>query len=390
MPIERFTGPNRLNLHGSCSNRLIIENLEPGVSVLLRIQSDLYQFRSRTGVNPKTNLRARPQAVRETRQLSSEGAELSDKIWIAFGCDSCFAPHVGATIASIVRRTPAQKLHFLIMHNGISETQREMTQTVAAAAEFTWIDMADFELPEYKVSNHISRATLFRLGLEKLAPEACQRLIYLDADLIVMDDLQDLWDFDLKGAAIGAVPDAYLSSGIDDVHQHWRAWISEADAQYLNAGVMLIDMEQVRQTQSFSKALEKIALHGADLPYQDQDAINWIHHNNWIQIPTEWNVQRVHLLEIFEQHFSQESMDATQRPKIVHFTGPEKPWTFEGYHPWWWAYWDALAGTPFFGIARKSLGVSRAKLLHIWLRWLRKRPLSKLGIGNLPSALWKS
>jgi len=341
-------------------------------------------------MNPRTESRAQLKATRDSRLGPKASAVSTEQIWIAFGCDNSFAPHVGAAIASIVRRTPADKLHFLMMHDGFEDAQIEKVQSIAPEAQFTWIDMADFELPDYQVSNHISYATLFRLGLETLAPEACTRLIYLDADLIVTGDLQELWDFDLNGAAIGAVPDAYLSTGIDGVDQHWRAWISDPDAQYMNAGVMLIDLDQVRRDAGFSKALEKIAQHGADLPYQDQDAINWIHQGNWTQIPSEWNVQRVQLLDIFEPHFSQESRDASRNPKIIHFTGPEKPWTFEGYHPWWWVYWDVLARTAFFSDARKSIGVPRSKLLHMWLRWLRKRPPSKLGIGNIPTALWKS
>jgi lipopolysaccharide biosynthesis glycosyltransferase len=314
---------------------------------------------------------------------------LTDRIWVAFGCDAGFAPHVAATIASIVRKTPAHKLHFLMMQDGFDEDQIETLQAVAPAAEFTWISMADFQLPEYQVSNHISSATLFRLGLEQLAPETCKRLIYLDADLIVIGNLEELWNLDLQGASIGGAPDPGLSKAIPVVDPHWERWAGDEDAPYMNAGVMLIDLEQVRRERGFSRALELIAQHGGELPYQDQDAINWIYWKKWTPLPLQWNVQRFQLLKMFQQYMPPESEAALRDPKIIHFTGPEKPWNMEGYHPWWWVYWDALSRTPYLSEVCQTNRISRSRLLHIWLRWLKRRPFKAWFKASLPGAIFK-
>lgn len=316
--------------------------------------------------------------------------DVSDRIWVAFGCDAGFAPHLAATLASIVRHMPAENLQVLMMQVGFDGAQRAAIQALAPEAEFSWIDMTDFELPEYQVSNHISHATLFRLGLEQLAPAACKRLIYLDADLIVMDDLRKLWAVDLNGAAIGGVPDPGLSKDIPAEDRHWLKWVDDENAPYMNAGVMLIDLEQVRQEAGFSRALDVIAEQGANLPYQDQDAINWVYWNKWTQLPLEWNVQRFQLIGQFRQYFSEATLAAIQTPKIVHFTGPEKPWNMQGYHPWWWVYWEALAHTPYFSEVRETHGISRRHLFRVWLRWLKRRPRSARVKGNVPSAIFKS
>lgn len=315
---------------------------------------------------------------------------MSDRIWLAFGCDVGFAPHLAATIASVVRYTPADRLHILILQEGFGSRQRDAIESIAKSAEFTWFDMADFELPDYEVSNHITYATLFRLGLERLAPDACKRLIYLDADLIVMADLEELWNLDLKGATIGGIPDAGLNKDIPSDNQHWLEWVDDADADYMNAGVMLVDVEKVRREAGFSKALDFIAERGADLPYQDQDAINRVYWNKWTRLPPEWNVQRFQFIKGFQKYFPKETLDALKNPKIVHFTGPEKPWSMEGYHAWWWVYWQALADTPYLSEVRKTNGISRLKMFRVWLRWLKRRPGSALGNGNFPLAIFKS
>lgn len=313
----------------------------------------------------------------------------SDRIWVAFGCDSGFTPHLAATIASVVRYTPANRLHFLILQEGFDPRERATIEAIAKDADFTWINMADFELPDYQVSNHITYATLFRLGLEQLAPKACKRLIYLDADLIVMADLQELWNVDLEGATIGGIPDAGLCKDIPSDHQHWLEWVDDKDAAYMNAGVMVVDLDKVRREGGFTQALDFIAARGADLPYQDQDALNHVYWNQWTCLPLEWNVQRFQFIKAFRPYFSAGSLATLKNPKIVHYTGPEKPWNMEGYHPWWWVYWQALAGTPYLSEVRKRHSISRWRLFKIWLRWLRRRPLSKFAQGNFPGAVFK-
>lgn len=338
----------------------------------------------------RRKLRAFPPVAATSVFQPHERDDSAGRIWVAFGCDAGFAPHLAATIASIVRKTPAQKLHFLMMQDGFDAAQIKTLESVAPAAKFTWISMADFELPEYQVCNHISSATLFRLGLEKLAPKACRRLIYLDADLIVIGDLEQLWKVDLAGASIGGTPDPGLSKAVPVVDHHWERWTGGVDAPYMNAGVMLIDLAQVRRERGFSRALDLIAEHGGDLPYQDQDAINWVYWNQWTPLPLEWNVQRFQLLKMFQKYMPPESLAALSDPKIIHFTGPEKPWNMQGYHPWWWVYWDALARTPYLSAVRETHAISAWRLFHIWLRWMRRRPLKTFFKANFPGAIFKS
>ena len=62
-----------------------------------------------------------------------------------------------------------------------------------------------------------------------------------------------------------------------------------------------------------------------------------------------------------------------RQPAIIHFTGPEKPWTPNTYHPWSWLYWRALARTPFFAEVSRTSGIGFQERARLLLRWLRKR-----------------
>ena len=314
---------------------------------------------------------------------------MQSDICVAFGFDRNYVPHAAAVIASIVQHSGDVGFHFLILEEGVERALQETVEALAPQARFTWIDLASFALPAYTVTNHISRATLYRLGLEQLAPADCQRLIYLDADLIVTDNLRELWDIDLQGAPIGAVADCVCTSHEPDLQRHWLEWGVDPDGRYFNAGVLLVDLAKVRAEKGFTKALDLIAERGNALPYQDQDALNMVFWQRWHALPPKWNVQALQLVASYQRHLSEDMVLAGRRPGIVHYTGPSKPWSRKGHHPWWWLYWDALARTPFLNQVGAREHATRKELMWIWLRWLARRQASAFGLANFPLPLFK-
>jgi lipopolysaccharide biosynthesis glycosyltransferase len=61
-------------------------------------------------------------------------------------------------------------------------------------------------------------------------------------------------------------------------------------------------------------------------------------------------------------------------PALVHYTGHQKPWLCDEYHPWAWLYWDNLTRTPFAVEVAKAHDIKFHHRLRLWLRWLRHHP----------------
>ena len=67
-----------------------------------------------------------------------------------------------------------------------------------------------------------------------------ERVLYLDAGVLVRKDLKDLWDTDLCGKPIAASPDVgFPMSGLDGS--------TPSPSPYSNAGIMLMDLALVRR-----------------------------------------------------------------------------------------------------------------------------------------------
>jgi lipopolysaccharide biosynthesis glycosyltransferase len=289
---------------------------------------------------------------------------MSERVDIAMGFDDRYAPHAAAVISSIVRHAPGAAFRFIILHDGVQPARQRKIETVAPGAEFLWTRVSDDDLPEWR-HGHINRATLFRFGLEKLGPADCHRVLYIDADVVVLDDVRKLAAVDLRDHIIGAVRDRY----IDAAAFAGRFSLPAEAPRYFNAGVLAIDLDGVREQGLFSQAVEFVARHDAEsLPWGDQDALNYFFWDRWCELDPIWNVQRFWTRA--------EMAVGPERPSLVHFVGYEKPWMPGAWHPWSWIYWDSIKRTPFAAEVAQTYKMNFYQLMRLRLKWWLRRPHS--------------
>ncbi|HYE60629.1 MAG TPA: glycosyltransferase family 8 protein [Phycisphaerales bacterium] len=183
---------------------------------------------------------------------------------------------------------------------------------------------------------HHSTANLFRLMLPELLADH-ERVLYLDCDLVVADDVRALWDWDLKGHAVGAVRDL------------WFPTMEEADAgvaarrelgfrgstAYFNSGVLVMDLDVWRREQVAQRTCELLWAHMDVFDMADQDALNLVLQGEFAEVEPRWNVQiaAMRALKTLKHPFHRElerMPEVRRSPGIVHFTGPHKPWNAPG------------------------------------------------------------
>ncbi|MBQ9279833.1 MAG: lipopolysaccharide biosynthesis protein [Clostridia bacterium] len=100
--------------------------------------------------------------------------------------------------------------------------------------------------------------TLLRLLADKVEgmPE---KLLYLDIDMMIGNDLSRLFHIDVENYEYAAVKEKY------------GCWLIRPD--YINAGMLLMNMKKMKETGLLEKAREKIKT--KKMLFADQDAIFW-------------------------------------------------------------------------------------------------------------------
>ncbi len=180
----------------------------------------------------------------------------------------------------------------------------------------------------YQVRN-ISAGTYLRLALPRILPEV-DKLFYMDADVLVRASLLPLWQTPSNGNVLAAVKGAVNLSEKWEWNSDRPYWhlLSEMKGGYINAGVTLLNLAEVRK-----RGLEA---HWNELTeqrfyYQDQDILNITCQGAIVYLSPKYN--RLAYLEekdygqfVTEGIYTQEECkEALQSPTILHYAG-DKPW----------------------------------------------------------------
>ena len=167
----------------------------------------------------------------------------------------------------------------------------------------------------------------YRLFLAEVIPDSVERVIFLDADILVAGDLVELWNSPFEGHVLQAVPDAY--AGLLHIPRLRRDGVPfQSGAPYFNAGVLLIDMNRWREQQVGQKASALLWKYGSRLPGRDQDALNCVLAGRWKVLPPRWNFHELpHMLFCWDVSLYSlgELRQAFENPSLIHFVGG-KPW----------------------------------------------------------------
>jgi lipopolysaccharide biosynthesis glycosyltransferase len=221
---------------------------------------------------------------------------------------------------------------------------------------------------------HLSDATYGRLlGIAQL-PDDVGRAVYLDSDLLVLDDLEPLFSMDLEGAAVGAVQSSAIPHIANPLGlNNWRALEIPPTTPYMNAGVLAIDTEEWRAHDLSDAIVDYLTAHRDVLSLADQDGFNAVLRGRFARLPLRWNVEAQlreanHLGYSF---FSEEEVDeAIANPAIVHFTGPIKPWHRSCADPRRDEWFEVLGETGFRGFRAKE-PINRLRAIYAMKKVLR-------------------
>jgi lipopolysaccharide biosynthesis glycosyltransferase len=308
-----------------------------------------------------------------------------EPIIVVFGCDLNYAPHLAATIMSILANGGEDSFVFTILQQDFDPATREKFAAMVAPyrnARLEWPDVRVANAAGYVKSGHITLAAYFRLFIPELLPRGAARAIYLDSDVIVLGSLRGLWTADLGGRPLGAVRDPVRIQ--QDLQDRYVTLGLPTHAQYFNSGVLLFDLAKWRE-QGLSQRVAQFAIdHPERLTWHDQDALNAVLYDDYMALPMTWNFQRrmCHMLPRDLGLSVADYVQLRRHPHVVHFTETTKPWGHLDGHPFAHRYFRYLRMTPFHDQVRRTWRWSFGTTLGRWLRRLKNE------VKVLRPALW--
>lgn len=227
---------------------------------------------------------------------------------IGYGIDNNYARCCATSITSFCLNNPTKNFNFHIMAKDLSTTNKKQFEQLA---QLYSINIYIYEinidtLAKLPTQTHLPIATYFRFILP-LILDNVDKLFYIDADIICLQNADDFFNINLNDNIIGAVPDLPWMNAKRNKALNLRNHI------YFNAGMLIINIAKWNNFNTFAKVLQAIQNEPQKFRYLDQDALNLILTNHIQYLDTKFNCIDI---------------NSTEQKNIIllHFAAHPKPW----------------------------------------------------------------
>ena len=290
-------------------------------------------------------------------------------VWVT---DAAYAHGTGLSILSASRQTPADAVLTVVMPpDDLARTDwSPLRAALRPNHALRTLAAADPRIERCALaSDYITRTTYLRFLLPELLPDAA-RCIYLDGDILVMDDLSLLWNEMDPVAPVSAARDLCIAA--EGTYMRSLGLTS-----YFNSGVMGLNLQAWRACGDTGACLRLAASLTRKHQYQDQDVLNLLFADRVGWLHPRWNILgTITGIYAYDAHCVSrtEWLRMRTQPGIAHYTGPRKPWHGDMSHWLAWKYWEAADQSPWRAEyaprraeARRRYLACRAKHLRRWV-----------------------
>jgi lipopolysaccharide biosynthesis glycosyltransferase len=290
-----------------------------------------------------------------------------ESVNVVLSSNEYFAPYCAATIRSVLDHLNKDRcLDIIILEDNILPKTKKMLLAMISGLQNVSLRFINVKLifSDYTLvtREHYSNVTYYRLALSDILLEY-DKILYLDSDLIVLDDISELFDIDMSTYCFAGVIDIVLSGHNNGFspNNHRPYYLNTVKIKeknllnMINAGVLVMNLSIIRKHYSSLELLEYAQ--AGKFMLCDQDVINSLFQDNILHLENEWNViyneeGALHkpIASFAPKGMYQAYKRALENPKILHFCGPIKPWNEPDFEAAY-LFWDVLKRTPFYEIA---------------------------------------
>ena len=292
-------------------------------------------------------------------------------ITVCLSSSNEYVPFLSVVINSIMKNSnPDLAYEVVVLTKDISDNNKSiLTNFVKQAQNFR---LRFMNIAEY-VSNktfytwaHFTAFTYYRLLIPELFAEY-ERVLYIDCDVIVNTDISALFQEDIEGYLLAAVPDTHVmgrtNSSNPAFDPSYYCDVLEVDKTvYFQAGVMLINVKEFLARFSAGELLDKSGK--VQYRWLDQDFLN-VECRGFVKyLPNAWNIMIINNPKQIDEMYLPDEYYADyikgrRDPKIIHYVGRAIP-CFIPHADMYQYYWPYARTSPYYELILSKM-VSEAE-----------------------------
>lgn len=257
-----------------------------------------------------------------------------EEIPIFFSTDDNYVPFLTVALHSIIENASKEYDYKIIILN--SELKKENVEKIVAFENDNFkVEFADVNKKIENVAKNMtlglrdyySNSIYYRIFIPSLFPNY-KKALYLDADIVVIDDISKLYFEDLGNNLLGAITDDVVN-GNESFKKYSETVLGIEPTKYFNSGILVMNLEKLREYEIENKFVHLIGKYNFDTIAPDQDYLNYLCKNKVKYIHKGWDK-----MPMEDENFSDEDLH------LIHYNMFRKPWHYSEvlYEDFFWNY----------------------------------------------------
>lgn len=258
-----------------------------------------------------------------------------------------FAPVLGTSLVSIFENNKSMdEIHVYVFDNFISDANKAKLTSLADSygRKVHFVKMPDVNAEQKLGLKMVKKEWIFhsytKLFLDKYLPPTIDRVLYVDSDILVVDDLTELINVDMEGCPAAGVIDALGEN-------YYKLLGLNSDARYCNSGMILFDLIEWRKKKIGDRVRKYCNENGGYVFFMEQTAFNAALQGEIKILHPKYNTysmmqcmtyNQLYQLRKPERFYSREEIaEAVAKPAIIHLTNSflliNRAWYENTNHP---------------------------------------------------------
>lgn len=237
--------------------------------------------------------------------------------------DNNYAPYCGTMICSLLENNKYDFNIHIIFDNLSDENKTKLKNLIISYNSLCTFHKINIDLNTKQVegSRALPNTTYYRLLLSSLMPNDIHKVLYLDCDIIILQDISYLYTINLLEYSVAAIADLKCMPLNGEHRNNMSIPYNET---YFNAGIMLINLDYWRNN-NIEKQLLNI-INSKPLFFHDQDALNYVLKGTWYMLPPQACYLNLCPIELLYFKTKNDLYAYLNDIKIIHYISNIKPW----------------------------------------------------------------
>ena len=241
----------------------------------------------------------------------------------------CIDRHVLGQLAvclrSIAKNGGAARCRVFIMHSDLDDGIRENLSRDFPTMEFQFIHVPRSMFEGFPVTDRYPREIYYRLAAPLLLPRELDRILYLDADTLVINPLRGLYETNFEGNLfVACTHTREILTRLNRVRLR-----SEKAVHYINSGVLLMNLPLLRLVLDLKQMARFVRDRKLPLFLPDQDILTGLYGDRVkIVCAMRYNLSD-RVLNQYNAVKGRRKRDidwVRRHTVIIHYCGRNKPW----------------------------------------------------------------